>query len=95
MTSEPTADPAPDDGLGATLRDFLIRSFAPGERPEDLPDDLDLIKSGILDSLAIVHTASFLRDLSGTEIEAHELTPRNIGSIAAMTRFVRRRRAEA
>ncbi len=84
---------APDD-LATTIRDFVIRSFAPGERPEDLPDDLDLIRSGILDSLAIVHTAAFLQELAGTEIEAHELTPKNVGSIAAMTRFVRRRRAE-
>jgi acyl carrier protein len=82
------------DHLAATIRDFIIRSFAPGERPEDLPDDLDLIHSGILDSLAVVHTASFLQQLAGTEIEAHELTPKNIGSIAAMTLFVRRRRAE-
>jgi acyl carrier protein len=83
-----------DDGLPRTIRDFIIRSFAPGERPESLPDDLDLIRSGILDSLAVIHTASFLQDLAGREIEAHDLTPKNIGSIGAMTSFVRRRRAE-
>jgi acyl carrier protein len=82
------------DGLGETIRTFIIQSFAPGERPENLPSDLDLIRSGVLDSLAIVHTASFLQELAGTEIEAHELTPKNIGSIAAMASFVRRRRAE-
>ena len=83
-----------DDGLGRTIRAFILESFAQGERPENLPDDLDLIRSGILDSLAVVRTASFLQDLAGVEIEAHELTPKNIGSIGAMTSFVRRRRTE-
>lgn len=90
MTENATAG----DGLNHLIRDFILRSFAQGERAESLPDDLDLIRSGILDSLAVIHTASFLQDLAGTEIEAHELTPRNIGTIGAMAQFVRRRRAE-
>lgn len=89
-----STDPTNGAGLGAIIRGFIIDSFAPGERPENLPDDLDLIRSGILDSLAIIHTATFLRELIGAEIEAHELTPKNIGTIRAMTGFVQRRRAE-
>ena len=87
-------DVTASEDLADTIRAFILRSFARGERPEDLPDDLDLIRSGILDSLAVVYTAAFLRELTGTEIEAHELTPKNIGSIAAMTNFVRCRRAQ-
>ncbi len=83
-----------DDQFSETIRSFLIESFAPGEPPESLPEDLDLIKSGILNSLAIIKTAGFLEDLAGAEIESHELTPDNIGSIAAMAAFVRKRRAE-
>jgi len=84
-----------NDGLTDVIRDYLIRSFLPDERPENLPEELDLIKSGVLDSLALVQTATFLEDLVGSEIEGHELTPDNVGSIAAMAAFVRRRRAEA
>ena len=83
-----------DDRLTETIRSFIIDSFAAGERPENVPDDLDLIKSGILDSLALVETASFLEDLAGSEIGSHELTPDNVGSIGAMTRFIAKRRAE-
>jgi acyl carrier protein len=82
-----------NDGVAETIRNFIVQSFARGER--DLPDDLDLIRSGILDSLAIIRTASFLEELAGREIEVHELTPKNIGSINAMTGFVRRLRAES
>ncbi len=83
-----------DDNLNETIRNFIIESFAAGERPENVPDDLDLIKSGVLDSLALVETASYLEDLAGSEIGSHELTPDNVGSIGAMTAFVTRRRAE-
>ncbi len=83
-----------DDKLNETIRNFIIESFASGEKPENIPDDLDLIKSGVLDSLALVETASFLEDLAGSEIGSHELTPDNVGSIGAMTAFVTRRRAE-
>lgn len=82
------------DSLHQTIRSFILESFAPGERPENLPDDLDLIKSGILDSLALVETASFLEDLAGSEIGSHELTPDNVGSIQGMASFVARKRAE-
>lgn len=84
-----------NDGLTHTIRDFIIRSFVPEEKPDNLTDSLDLIKSGILDSLALVQTAGFLEELAGTEIESHELTPANVGSIGAMAAFVTRRRAES
>lgn len=83
-----------NDGVAETIRNFIIQSFVRDERPENLPDDLDLIRSGILDSLAIIHTATFLEELAGTEIGVHELTPKNIGSIGAMTGFVKRLRAQ-
>ncbi len=83
-----------DDGVTETIRTFIIQSFVRDERPENLPDDLDLIRSGILDSLAIIHTATFLEELAGMEIEVHELTPKNIGSIGAMAGFVKRLRAQ-
>ena len=82
-----------NDGVTETIRDFILKSFARGER--NLPDDLDLIRSGILDSLAVIRTATFLEELAGREIEVHELTLRNIGSISAMAGFVKRVRAES
>jgi acyl carrier protein len=83
------------DGVAEAIRTFIIQSFVHDERPENLPDDLDLIRSGILDSLAIIHTATFLEELAGMEIGVHELTPKNIGSIGSMAGFVRRLRAQS
>jgi acyl carrier protein len=79
-----------ETSLVHTIRNFIIESFLPGERPENLPANLNLIQAGILDSLALVETASFLEELAGCELEGYELTPDNVGSIAAMAAFVQR-----
>jgi acyl carrier protein len=77
----------PND-LPHQIRTFIWQSFVPNEQPERLTEDLDLIDSGVLDSLAVVEVADFLEGLSGVPIQTHELTRRNIGSIGAMVRFV-------
>jgi acyl carrier protein len=77
------------------VRTFIWESFVPNEQPESLTEDLDLIDSGVLDSLAMVEVADFLEGLSGVPIETHELTRRNIGSIGAMVRFVSSRQVAA
>lgn len=84
-----------DATLATTLRNFIAESFVPDERPENLPLDLNLIQSGVLDSLALVETASFLESLAGKPIEPHLLTPDNVGSIEAMAAFVERLRSES
>ena len=76
--------------LVAEIRRFLIDSFVPDKRPEDLPLDLNLFKSGILDSLAVITTAGFLEELGGREIESRELTTDNFGSIAAIAALMER-----
>jgi acyl carrier protein len=81
--------------LAELIRVFIWRSFVPNEQPESLTEELDLIDSGVLDSLAMVEVADFLEGLSGTPIETHELTRRNIGSIGAMVRFVSSRQPAA
>ncbi|HEX9940956.1 MAG TPA: hypothetical protein VGG03_02980 [Thermoanaerobaculia bacterium] len=74
--------------LAQLIRTFIWQSFVPNEQPEILTEDLDLIDSGVLDSLALVEVADFLEELSGAPVATHELTRRNVGSIGAMVRFV-------
>jgi len=73
------------------IRMFIWSSFVPNEPLEVLTEDLDLIDSGVLDSLAMVEVADFLEELSGLPIETQDLTRQNVGSIGAMVRFVSRR----
>ncbi len=77
--------------LSQRIHTFIWQSFVPNEQPERLTEDLDLIDSGVLDSLAMVEVADFLEGLSGVPIQTHELTKKNVGSIGAMVRFVANR----
>ena len=45
--------------IGAT-RDFIIAEFLPGEDPQELTEDFELITSGILDSLSRLKLVAFL-----------------------------------
>lgn len=55
--------------------------------PSTVHPDLDLIESGIIDSLSIMELISFVEDETGTQIELEELlldsvrTPRTIASV--------------
>ena len=75
------------ENLASRIRLFITSSFL-SSNEEPISDDLDLIGTGILDSLAVVEIAGYLENLAGREIGGHELTPKNIGSIRAMTQFV-------
>ncbi|WP_269584455.1 acyl carrier protein [Roseibium sp. Sym1] len=55
------------------IREFITTEFAPDIKPADLPDDLDLIESGIIDSLGVLKLVAFLEDEMGLAIAPEEL----------------------
>ncbi|TIX74809.1 MAG: acyl carrier protein, partial [Mesorhizobium sp.] len=40
-------------------KDFILKEFLPGERPENLTDSTELITDGILDSLATLKLVAY------------------------------------
>jgi acyl carrier protein len=56
-----------------TVRAFISAEFAPDIRPADLPADLDLIQSGIIDSLGVLKLVAFLEDEFNLSIAPEEL----------------------
>jgi acyl carrier protein len=84
-----------DQQIFQRVHTFIWQSFIPNEPPESLTEDLDLIDSGVLDSLAMVELADYLEELSGSPVEMHELTRRNVGTLGAIVKFVANRRSSA
>ena len=80
----PTAD---------TIRDFILARYLPGESAANLPDDLPLRSSGVLDSLATLALISFLEERFGIEVEAHETDVDNFDRIRDIAAFVERKQA--
>lgn len=55
------------------VREFITNEFAPDISPADLPEDLDLIESGIIDSLGVLRLVAFLEDELSVAIAPEEL----------------------
>lgn len=55
------------------VKSFILDKFLPGEDPQLLTPTTELIRSGILDSLATLELVTFLEDRFGIELQAHEL----------------------
>ena len=69
------------------VKSFILEKFLPGEDPHLLTPTTELIRSGILDSLATLELVTFLEERFGIELEAHELGDK-LGSLADIERLV-------
>jgi acyl carrier protein len=79
--------------IQSSIRDYLIAEFLPGEDPAELTDDMRLISSKIIDSIAAIKLVSFLEGQFGIQIEAHELDVDNFDTIAKITWLVQSKQA--
>jgi acyl carrier protein len=70
------------------LKDYILNEHLPGESPERLTDDLDLIGTGILDSLAIMKLVLHLQQRYGVEMPPAEIAPENLGTVARLAAYV-------
>ena len=61
------------EDVKATIKDYVLREFLPGESPDSLDDTTPLITGGVLDSIATVKLITFLEKRYGVKIEAHEM----------------------
>ncbi|MBL8484580.1 MAG: acyl carrier protein [Rhodocyclaceae bacterium] len=67
--------------MGATVKDFILREFLPGEAPENLTDDIPLISGGILDSIATLKLVMFVEERYGITLEAHEVDREHLDTV--------------
>lgn len=71
------------------VKEYILETFLPGENPAFLTPTTELIRSGILDSLATLELVAFLESRYGIELEAHDVDGRNLGTLADIDRLVR------
>ena len=58
------------------VKAFILEEFLPGEDPNELTPDTELIASGVLDSVATLRLVTFLEERFGVQVEAHEAEAR-------------------
>ena len=78
--------------MSADVRDavksFILKEFLPGEDPANLTNDLPLITTGILDSIATLKLVLHLEETYGITLEAHEADKENLDTIDKITSLV-------
>jgi acyl carrier protein len=76
------------DEIRETIKDYILKEFLPGENPENLKDDTQLISGGVLDSLATLKLVMFLEERYKIRIEAHEANVEHLNTITEITDLV-------
>ncbi len=81
--------------IQATVRQFILEQFLPGEDPAQLADDTPLLTGGILDSIATLQLVAFLEKTFEIELQAHETSADHLNTVADIVRLVRSKRGAA
>lgn len=77
-----------DGDVRNAMRDFILQEFLPGEDPKDLTDDLPLISTGILDSIATLKLVLHIEERYAIKLEAHEADKEHLDTISKISGLV-------
>lgn len=76
------------DPVITKVKAFIMSEFLDGEDPDELTDDVELISTGILDSLATLKLVDFLEEEFNITVEPHEADQENLNTLESMARLV-------
>ena len=70
------------------LKSYILEEFLPDEDPEDLTSDVELVSTGILDSISVINVVAYLEKFYEIKVEAHEASVDNMNTIESMAALV-------
>lgn len=74
------------------LRVYIVQAQLPGEDPDILQLDDDLIDSGILDSMGIMQLVTHLEKEYDIQIPSEEIEPDNFQTVKSLALYVEKKR---
>ena len=74
--------------IKATVKNFILNEFLPGEDPAALTNTTALVTTGILDSIAVLKVVTFLENQFGITIEPHEAVVENLNTLSDIAQLV-------
>jgi acyl carrier protein len=80
------------DEIKQTIKGYILQEFLPGEDPANLTDDLELLRSGVLDSISTLKLVALVEERYGIQFEAHEVSA-NFSTIDDIARLVASKRS--
>jgi acyl carrier protein len=79
--------------IQSAVKRFLLDEFLPGEDPDELGVETELISSGVLDSVATLRLVIFLEERFGIQVAAHEADEEHLNTLASIAALVASKRA--
>jgi acyl carrier protein len=77
------------------LKQYIVAEFLPGQHAVDLPEDLDLLANGILDSLAVLKLVAYIENVYDISLEPEEIDLDNLSSVNAICGVIQRKSKKA
>lgn len=75
------------------VKDYILNEFLPGEDPNQLTPDTQLLSSGILDSLATLKLVSFLEQEFDIQVKPHEADESHLNTLRSICNLVETKRS--
>jgi acyl carrier protein len=82
------------NSVKASIRGFIVKKF-PVAKKRAMSDDLQLLESGVIDSMGILEVVTFLEQAFTIQLADEELTPENFANINCMASFVEEKRRQS
>ena len=74
------------------VRQFIIDQFVPETHSDEIPDDLNLIDNGIIDSLGVLKLVAYIEDSFDIALDPTEIDPVNLSSIKSINELIASKR---
>lgn len=71
-----------------TIRQYVIEEFLPGTDPQEIPSEMDLLNSGIIDSLGLLKMIAWIETTFEVSVGDEDLDPENFRSLTSMAGFI-------
>ncbi len=81
-----------DSTIVEKVKKFVLEEFLPGEAPEELTAETELVTSGVLDSLAVLKLVTFLEEEFSIEVAAHEADEEHLDTLNLIADLVTSKR---
>lgn len=75
-----------------SIQNFITTQIVKKKEHLEIGDEEDLIASGIIDSLGIMHLVGFIENHYGIRIRDEDLLPENFSTITAIASFIAKNR---
>ena len=77
-----------EDVRAIVLRELEAPLAAKGLKPQDVPDNFDLLTEGVIDSIGIVEMITALEQHFAMQIDFEELDPEHLTVIGPLCRYI-------